>query len=268
MGAFSRLGMNFNPAIFGNAVNFQPGQNLVYSGATSLQQWQINDLVNSTANGYFYNPMANNLSAMYIVANNIVAITSNTVFLNGDGGLPAVANNFLAEVANFSDHTNRISNVTQSQDKLNLPDYTSAIAIGSQTLSVVNQTDGLQNNVPVLGNFTSLTVANTIAYDTIIITADYATLNSSISTANIANVIVNVSNLNSNAVNTIVSDIQSTYNLMNTYRTNDVNFYKNSISLVQDYQTVSQFNNMSVTSENIIRSYIGTPKLISNLNNK
>jgi hypothetical protein len=271
MGTFNRLGMNFDPAIFGSAVNFTEGQSLVYTGNTSLNQWQINDLNNSTANGYFQNPMANNLSSMAIIANNIVSITSNTSFTYGDGGLPSLANNFVLEIANFTDHTNRLSNITQSQDNMNLPDYGNAMAIGRQVLAITNQTDNVQNNTPILGNFTSLTTGNTIASQLIYVTSDYATLNSSITVTSVTDpntgnvTITRTSNLTSNTMNSIVLHIQSSYNTMNTYRTNDVNFYKNSISLVRDHQTVSQFSTLGVSSEYLLKNYIGTPKLISNL---
>jgi hypothetical protein len=67
-------------------------------------------------------------------------------------------------------------------------------------------------------------------------------------------------------MNTIVSDVQSAYTLLNGRRTSDVNFYLNSLSLVNDYNKVSQFTRVGVNSNYLINTLnIGTDKLKTNL---
>jgi hypothetical protein len=67
-------------------------------------------------------------------------------------------------------------------------------------------------------------------------------------------------------MNTIIVDVQSAYDLLNARRTGDVNFYVNSLYLVNDYNSVSQFNNVGVNSNYLINTLnIGTDKLKNNL---
>jgi hypothetical protein len=66
-------------------------------------------------------------------------------------------------------------------------------------------------------------------------------------------------------MNTFILDVQSTYNLLSQRRQGDTNFYINSLSVLNDYQTVTQFNNLGATSAYLIDNYIGTNKLKTNL---
>ena len=172
------------------------------------------------------------------------------------------ANNVLLEIPSFTDHTNRISGVTTSSNPLTLPDYQVAMSIGRQVLTITNQIDGIQNNSPLLGNFTSLAIGNDISNTIITLTSDLQTLNNSISLVS-GNL---VSNITSSSMNTIVADVQAAYTLLNGRRTSDVNFYVNSLSLINDYNKVSQFNKVGVNSNYLINTLnIGTDKLKTNL---
>jgi hypothetical protein len=136
----------------------------------------------------------------------------------------------------------------------------SALAVGRQILNITNTTDSVQNNTPILGNFTSLYTGNTLSSLNISIINDYITLNNSISIVS-GNAVSNISN---SAMNTIISDIQSLQTLMDTRRSGDWTFYQNSLAVMQDYQTVLQFSNIGATQNSLI-TLIGTPKLHSRL---
>ena len=261
---FSRLGYNFDSNIFGEVVNFTEAQKQFYNGQTNLTQWQIDNLANnSTSNttSYFQNPMFVNLSTLSTLSNTIIysagevsTYAANALdFITSDAAntLILAANTLSTEISSFIIHTNNLSNVTQSTDSANTPDYNMGISIGRQVLSVLNQTDKLQNNIPVLANFTSLTIVANVASEVIVLTADAAAM---------ANVTVDA-----NTMNLITVDVTSCYTLLNTRRTSDVSFYKNSLSLLVDYQTTSQFNNLGVCSDYLIQTFIGTPTLVSNL---
>jgi hypothetical protein len=264
MSVFSRLGYNFDSTVFGTAADFTPSQLTFYTGQTTLTSWQIDDLANSTANSsnYFQNPMAGDLSTSLTLSNSI-KVSANAVSAAAIGvsdftrsgvanTLVLAANTLSTEISSFIIHTNNLSNVTQSKDSANTPDYNMAVAIGRTVVSILNQTDGLQNNIPVLGNFTSLTIAPTVKTNVITLTND--------------NTLMSNANVSISTMNTIITDINNCYTLLNTRRTSDISFYRNSRSLVQDYQSITQFNNMGVSSEYLIENFIGTPKLISNLN--
>ena len=259
MSVFDRLGYNFDSSQFGSVIEFTDGQKQLYNGQTSLYQWQINDLSASTVSGYFQNPLASKLSDLSTVATTIF-ITANNIGISSSGSDPTLAaaanslciatTTLLSEIGSFTTHTNNLSSVTQSTNKLTTPDYQSALAIGRQVLTIVNQTDNLQNNAPVLGNFTSLLIKDKISSNVITLTSDAGTMNVTPTAA---------------SINTIIQHIQGSYSVLNQRRTGDITFYQNSVALVQDFNTISQFNNLGVTSTYLINNLIGTPKLVSNL---
>ena len=259
MSVFDRLGYNFDSKLFGSVIDFNDGQKQFYNGQTSLYKWQIDDLNASTVSGYFQNPLvsklssltgaantiyttANNISIAYAVSDPTLAIAANTLCI--------AANTLMSEINSFTTHTNNLSNVTQSTNKLTTPDYQSALVIGRQVLTIVNQTDNLQNNAPVLGNFTSLLMNDIISSNVITLTSDVATMNVTPTAA---------------SINTIIQHVQGSYGVLNQRRTGDITFYQNSVALVQDYNIISQFNNLGATSSYLLNNLIGTPKLVSNL---
>ena len=261
MTVFDRLGYNFDSTQFGNSVSFTDGQKAFYTGQTDLKPWQISAMANSDVTGYYQNPMANNLitlsglSSSINTAANLIYTTANT---GGDlvkagvaTSLMTASNTLSTVVSSFKIHTDNLSNVTKSTDSANTPDYEMAISVGRQILSIVNQTDNIQNNIPILGNFTSLTLVNAIAANVVTLTAD--------------NIIMANPSVTSSSMNLVISHIQSCYTLMQTRQNADVNFYANSISIINDYDSVSKLNNTGVVSDSLIQNYIGTPKLISNL---
>ena len=267
MGVFNRLGYNFDSTKFGSGDAFTAGQAQLLNSGSSLKTWQANDLINVSAGGYFQNPFSSNLSTLTTLTNQFLTNSNTTNITFTYAATPAnnlnlIASNLLIELTNFTDHTNRISGVTSSANGNALPDYQIAMSIGRQVLSLTNQIDGVQNNAPILGNFTSLAIASDISNTIITLTKDAATLNSSISLVG-GNL---VSSITSDSMNIIVSDVQAAYTLLNTRRVSDTNFYLNSLALVNDYNKVSQFNNVGVNSNYLINSLnIGTDKLKTNL---
>jgi hypothetical protein len=259
MSVFGRLGYNFDTAQFGAAGTFTDGEKLMYTGQTSLKQWQVNDLANSTVSGYFQNPLTSTLSSLTTITNTIytTAISMGVAYRGTDPTLATAsntlvltANTLINELPSFTTHTNYLSGVTPSPDKSLYPDYQAALAIGRQVLTIVNQTDNLQNNAPILGNFTSLTLGPSLANGVITLTSDAATMNVSPTVT---------------AINTINQHVQALYNSVYQRRTGDVSFYQNSIALVKDFNTITQFNNLGVTSTYLLNNLIGTPKIIADL---
>ena len=265
MGVFNRLGYTFDSDKFGDGNSFTAGQAQLLNSAPSIKAWQADDLINVAVTGYYQNPHSANLAILTTLVNGLSANsnTSSITFTNADwsaNNLRANANTLLTEITSFTDHTNRISGVTQSSNVASLPDYQTAMTIGRQVLSITNQIDGVQNNTPLLGNFTSLAIGSDIANTITILTSDLATLNASITVAN------STSTISSATMNTIVADVQAAYNLLNARRVGDTNFYLNSLYLVNDYNKINQFNVLGVNSKYLINTLnIGTDKLKNNL---
>jgi alpha-tubulin suppressor-like RCC1 family protein len=188
MGVFDRLGFNYDSTKFGNGNDLTDGQKLYLNGQTELKTWQINDLANSSVSGYFQNPHSANLATLSTLATNIMiyanTANANVVFSDSDTSnvanlLFAAANTLYNEIPTFSSHVDRMSGVTTSSTKLTVPDYQIAMAVGRQILSITNQTDNIQNNTPILGNFTSLTIGPDITNSITTLTNDLNGLNSS-----------------------------------------------------------------------------------------
>jgi alpha-tubulin suppressor-like RCC1 family protein len=75
----------------------------------------------------------------------------------------------------------------------------------------------------------------------------------------------NVNTTSTSSMNTFILDVQSAYSLLSQRRQADTNFYVNSLSVLNDYQTLVQFNNLGATQDYLINNYIGTDKLKTDL---
>ena len=246
-----------------------------------LQDWQVSDLSANTANGYFLNPCANVTSNIWNVSNTLVSVTNELTGTGNLTGLWAQINSTLNAISNnvtsntqagdFLAHTNRISGVISFQTSVNentenLPFYDTAMQTGKALVTLIYQTDGIQNNAPIMGNFTSLFVANTLS-------GLYNTINSYVTTVNNSISIsggppptpyINTSNLTFNTVNAIATSANSINSTFYTRRTHDEDFFKNSTQLLLDYNKVNGIGTGS-SEQYLIKNYIGTDKLKSRL---
>jgi hypothetical protein len=134
-------------------------------------------------------------------------------------------------------------------------------------MQIVFQTDGVQNNAPMMGNFTSITCTDTLnsKYSTI---SSYPTTISS----NMHSVddglggYTYTTSLTPSQITTFTNNIQSYADFMNFRRTGDVTFYNNCVSIANDYNILKQFSSPGQTETNLLKNYIGSPKLLSRLN--
>lgn len=263
---YGRLGFNFNTSNFHGDDQLTTGaQNYLKNSNIRLNQWQINDIATNSVNGYYQNPYTSQLNALTIVLNNFIANcnTSVVTFTNA----PDVANSVvtyasaaISSIGSFITHTNNLSGVTNSSNTAQYPDLNSGLAIGRQVLTLTAQADGVQNNTPVLGNFTSLYIANDVTQISTTVTNDYNILSASfyISGGNTATDISNTQ------LSLIASDIQSISTLLDGRRNADVSFYQNSLAVVSDYAKISTFSNVGAT-QNSILNIVGTNKLLTDL---
>ena len=165
---YSRLGYNFDSTLMGTDVNIAPGaNNYLNNSSLQLSQWQVNDIANASASGYYQNPYTSTLSSLTITLTNM-AISCNTSNITFDTAstqadvLYTTINNTLDSIASFQTHTNYISGVQKSSDVSLYPDLNSGLSVGRQVLALTNKSDGVQNNTPVLGNFTSLYIQDQV----------------------------------------------------------------------------------------------------------
>lgn len=259
---YDRLGFSFDTTKFGGDDVLDPGViNLLNMTPSTLSAWQTNDLGNNTVSGYYKNPHTTNINSITNTLNSMIAAANTTTYNFGSNSF--LANNLVnmivytkSSLVEFTNHVNNISGVTKSPDASVYPDLNSALAIGRQMLTLTNKTDGIQNNTPVLGSFTSLYIGSDLDAYKASLTLNYSTLSGGISG--------NTNTTSSASLNSIITNLENMTSFINNRTYGDINFYKNAYAILNDYQTVAQFSNMGATQTSLI-SIIGTDKLKANL---
>lgn len=251
-----------------------------------LTTWQKNDIANSNVGGYTQNPLTSTLTTLETSRTNILSVyttpTTNTI----QGSTSTITDLFITikstcgtlanTIRDFKYHTDRLSDVRSYSDDLavgltnmdELPYYTNAVAIGKAISYVIYQSDNVQNTAGIMGSFTSLltkptlsNIANTIStYSATIsgsltITCDPS--NTSICWAN--------SNLSLSDVSAMSSNLTSLNTTLDTRRTHDENFYKNSQIILVEVRKVKAFSQMGSSEDFLANNIIGTDKLKSRI---
>ena len=247
-----------------------------------LEPWQAEDLATSNTGGYFVNPCANITTNIWTTSNTLVSVANNVQGSGNLTGLWTQIHTTLSYISNsstsntqagdFLEHTNRISGVTSitvsaEQGVANLPHYETATQTGKALVSLIYQTDGISNNAPIMGNFTSLFVANDliVIYNTL---STYANIvNNSITTTidPMTFLPINTSNLTYNVVNSIATTANSANSIFYERRVHDEQFFKNSSDLLIDYKKVRGIGNSGQAESYLIENFIGSNKLLSRL---
>jgi hypothetical protein len=258
-----------------------------------LDDWQFEDLANNDVDGYFKNPVATVTSNIISVCGTLVSLLSavpstNTTAVQGSTGaittLFTNINSLSANVAGFNgteflEHTNRISGVTpiaaspssSGRDTALLPHYDTAMATGQLMMYLTYQSEGVQNNSPIMNNFTSIVIEEDLNSLYSNISSYYTTISNSITvtgggTDALTDPFVRTSNLSSTVVTDMFNNIQNIDNTLAEKRNNDEIYYNTSRQVSQDFNELRKFNNMGATANNLIQNYIGSDKLLTRLN--
>jgi len=263
---YNRLGYNFDTTKFGDDVDLAPAaNNFLNNSSINLSQWQVDDIATSTTTGYYQNPYSSVMNNITIVLNGMATnCNTSTVTFNV---APDQANtlytsviNTLTSVSNFVTHTNYISGVERSANTVLYPDLNTALSIGRQVLSLTNKADQTQNNVPVLGNFTSLYIQDDVNSISNTIISGSITLGNSLYLVD-GNT---YSNISISSINSIITNVNSLQSLLTSRRNADINFYQNSLAIIRDYQTVLTFSSVGATQNSLLQ-IVGTTKLKNDL---
>lgn len=248
-----------------------------------LNEWQTKDVAEANTGGYFQNPLTTTLANVQIVANTMLGLTSNNKNINGSTGtittlLANTRNNAVSigysntqlsitsEHDNFVYITNRLSNTVDMDANITVPHYQTAIGFGKMMSYITNQSDGVQNNSPMIGCFTSLYTGNTL--DALI--ANTTPLLNTLANSITQTVVLSpysqtyTSNISLSNAQSLDTNMAAIFNTMYRCRTSDTAFYLNSSAVLSDYNETTQFNNMGQTETQLIQ-IIGTDKLKSRL---
>jgi hypothetical protein len=281
---FARTGYDFTPSDPSILVLTPAAIKHLNQMPRFLKDWQAEDMRNGTITGYYKNPVA---SISTSLKNNVNAIreaiptrlvqdsdeysyrsgtTYTQVLVSALEPIYEQANIALSQITSFIAHTDRLSNVTEvTPDTAALPHFDPAMAVGKQLLYVVNQTDGIQNNAPILGTFTSIFVQPELtAFNTeidlyaeqiansITITTTYDMDGSSTTYS---------SNLSSTVITTMLDKMKEIKVFMEKRRVHDENYWIKAQEIVEEYQKMKRLNSGGETQSKLIDGYIGSDNL-------
>jgi len=232
-----------------------------------LDDWQYQDIANNDTGGYYVNPVANSANLILSISTQIYANSNGAVGIitvaNSANSLVNTANNFLA-------HTNRISGVVEpNADTGGLPHYSTALGVGRTVSYMCYQSEGITNNAPIIGNFSSLYTANTLAdYYTTIKSYPNIVANTIYYEADPIDplLMIKKSNLSSGLIASITANLDSINSFMSTKETSDVNFFNESNSIVSDLNSAKKFTAMGETETYLVNTLVGSDKLKSRIN--
>lgn len=228
-----------------------------------ITPWQAEDIANQDFDGYYQNPMQSVVMLIWENANAIyqAANTGNGVI--NMANVKTSAAELISNTQSFLFHTNRLSGLTtwDGTDLIN-PYMEQAMSAGRTAMYITNQTDGVTNNAPILGSFTSLLIEPQLIANNDILT---------IYTSNVVNSIsetfdiilqqnVHTSNLTGTQISTIDTHIKNMKNYMRYRQISDVDYYNNVKYFIDGYNKTKKLNNLGETEKYLIANFIGTNK--------
>lgn len=238
-----------------------------------LDDWQITDIENNDYGGYYQNPVSNvtisiwdtantlNISATGVKSNGSLYPTVNTIIDLCLSNTRSILYNVCTVTANsYLYLTNRLSNVTPVGNDTTTPHYSTSLGVGQMLVYLTNQTDGVQNNAPIIGSFTSVMIANTL-------TSLYNDFSNN-ATIFINSINGSVSNISLSQAQSLENAANSVNETMRKYYNDNVLFYHNSYQVMMEMshaQTLSS-KKLGETEKMLLNNYIGTSKLTSRIN--
>jgi len=233
-----------------------------------LNAWQTEDVSTSNVGSYFVNPVAGVTATISstmstintaTIGTNVQSTISSTVTqaLHALGNTAATA---VSSAANYLYVTNRESNVVDPGTDVTTVHYRMAIGYGKILTYITYQSDGVQNNSPIMGNFTSITLGNTLSTLSNTLTSQQIELSASITVGT-----PNTSNLTLVQTQTLWNTVNSISTLMTFYPAQDNAFFAASAAVISDYSAVAHLSELGATETLLVNNYIGTDKLKTRL---
>ena len=271
MSIFARL--NFDAEASGNSVQALANNTIKHMQSLPplMTDWQQGDVANNATSGYYKNPVANVTTNITNTANSIIAI-SNLGSTNANSVLVA-ANTLLYAGNEFRAHTDRLSGVTPvNANTITQPHLKTVISTGKILMYITFQSDGVQNNAPMVGGLSSLYKEDDLILYYNTVQGYPALLANSISSSTTGSgseldpyVTTYSCNLSSTVLTSMASNLTSITTFMDTRRNADVAFFNTSQDIVADYNDVKGFSSMGQT-ETELMNLVGSDKLLERLN--
>jgi hypothetical protein len=272
---FQQLGYNYTPTA-NEIVDFdQEVLDSMNSMPQLLDDWQYEDLRNDDVarSNYFVNPVYTIVSSIRSIC---VSVTDACVNVAGLITISEASEAACTSADNFIAHTNRIAGLSEvTPDTAFFPHYDTAMGVGKSVMYMVYQSDGIQNNAPIMGSFTSLFIEDSLT-DNYNVIVDYPTVVSdsvseefSVDPEDPEGPLLSelVTDLTPTEISAIVAGLSAVSNLMDTRRVHDENFYTNCNTLLNNFNTQKKFKSPGTSERNLINNFIGTTRLKNNLAN-
>lgn len=281
---FEQLGYNYTST--GNdVINFNDDVLKSLSSIPPLlDSWQYDDLRNqdSDVTNYVKNPTKNVTLQIIDNVNQMLSASSGVGNLSGIvSACRNIVDHYIPGAGEFDPpifvqgssskyiaHCDRISGLVQpNENTAELPHYDLAIGIGKSVMYLIYQSDGVQNNAPIMGSFTSLFIEEELQNQQILIQTYNGIVNSSITctTSGDPPETVCTSNLSSGQISAIISTLNTVNNYFTNRRIHDENYYTNATNLLQKYEEMKRYKGVGQSERNLFDNYIGTERLKNNL---
>lgn len=270
MSIYGRLGFNStDPTTNATVSNYSSAvANNLALMPPLLNTWQTEDIATSNVGSYFVNPVAGVTATISSTMSSINAATiginvQSTISSTVTQALHDLGNTAAAAVSTASNYlyvTNRESNVVDPGTDVTTVHYKMAIGYGKIMSYITYQSDNVQNNSPIMGNFTSITLGNTLNTLSNTLSTQQIALSASITMGS-----PNTSSFTLAQTQAIQNTVSSINTLMTTYPAQDNAFFANTKAIMADYSIVSPLSEMGATETSLVNNYIGTDKLKSRL---
>jgi len=249
-----------------------------------LEEWQYDDLKNedSDVTNYLQNPTKQVTQQIIAKVNEIIGVSSGVTNLGSiQSACLNIVDHYVAGSGEFDppvfvqgssskyiEHCDRLSGLVKpNEDTALLPHYDMAIGIGKSLVYLMYQADGIQNNAPILGSFTSILIGGDLEQKMQLI-IDYPDLIENSITCvpdgDTGNTICS-SNLTSQVITQIQTNLNSIQTLFNGRRLHDENYYANASALLEKFQEMKRYKAPGQTETELLTNILGTERLKSNL---
>lgn len=275
---FNRLSFNFDTKKFGDAIYLTDATKaFLNTSPIALEPWQKSDLANGTINTteFYKNPLVEVCGTLKLNTQNLNNLLVSIEIFNNPSAQTIIESarnvsaNLIIQIDKLKSHTDNVSGVTTSEATVSengspaveYPDYDSSVQLGQNLLMVLSDTDGIEDSTPVLGNMTSLFIKDELESNNIIILNDYPIVSNTISVV-AGNVTSNITDTNAQIVS---NHINTAYELVNTRREHDWNFYQQGLILLEDYTRIDKLGDVGNTQVYLIKNLIGTESYIEKI---
>jgi len=241
-----------------------------------ITSWQAQDIANNDYGGYYQNPMQSITMLIYTNANAIYQLANTGNGVNNMANVKTSSTELMSNAMAFLTHTSKQSGLTEYDGLDTLSPYMDlAMSAGRTAMYITYQTDAVTNNAPIMGSFTSLMIEpQLIANNNTLLTykqqfANSVTITTSTTidpeTGYSTTVTTATSNLTSQQLTTLNTQMNNIKNFMNQRKVADIDFYNNVKRFVDGYNKTKRLNNMGETEKYLVNNLIGTEKAKSRI---